>query len=285
MIELALLMALAATPQETKEYPVPPACVGETFAGWQACADAAEEDSPVYTLAMINLGTEAYMRGDMAAALRFYDKAEGPERLVASDVFFHAFRGDTYRHAGRMEAARADAAAAWRQLSGQVPDGIEPRDLRPIDDEVRYAVLSIILPILKDGDAADFAEARALYLSLPADGWLAYAQRANVLSLLGEHSAALADSKRVLELRPDDPMAMNNHCYALLEAGQAAEGLPLCERAVALLPEIAPVRHSYAAALAAAGRCADAERQLAEARRLDPSSALYREAIACTAKG
>ena len=109
--------------------------------------------------------------------------------------------------------------------------------------------------------------------------------RENVLSLIGEHSAAAADSKKALELEPADPTLLNNHCYILVEGGQPAQGLSYCERAVAALPESPYVRHSYAAALAGVGRCADSERQLAEARRLDPSSALYREPIACRAKG
>jgi predicted Zn-dependent protease len=95
----------------------------------------------------------------------------------------------------------------------------------------------------------------------------------------------VADSKRAVELQPGDPTLLNNHCYTLVEAGQPAQGLSYCERAVAALPDSPYVRHSYAAALAGVGRCADSERQLAEARRLDPSSALYREAIACRAKG
>lgn len=285
MIELAFLLALAGAPQQAKEAPVPPACVGQTFAGWQACADAAEEDSPAYRLAMINLGTEAYLRNDYAAALRFYDKADAPGEEVVSDVIFHTFRADTYRHAGRSAEAGEDAHLAWQYIDGRPPAGTDPRDLRPIDDELRFTVLSLILPILKDSQAAEFDRARDVYIALPVDDWQALTMRANALSLIGEHSAAVADSKRAVELQPGDPTLMNNHCYTLVEAGQPAQGLTWCERAVAAEPESPHVRHSYAAALAGVGRCADSERQLAEARRLDPSSALYREPIACRAKG
>jgi tetratricopeptide (TPR) repeat protein len=285
MIQLALLLALSGAPQQAKEAPVPPACVGQTFAGWQACADAAEEDSPAYRLAMINLGTEAYLQNDYATALRFYDKADAPGEEVVSDVLFHSFRADTYRHAGRDADAAEDARTAWLYLDGRPPAGTDPRDLRPVDDSVRFIVLSLILPILKDADPAEFGQARDAYLALPAEDWQSLTTRANALSLIGEHSAAVADSKKAVELQPDDPMLMNNHCYTLVEAGQAAQGLTWCERAAAALPESPHVRHSYAAALAGVGRCADSERQLAEARRLDPSSALYREPIACRAKG
>ncbi|HWW12103.1 MAG TPA: hypothetical protein VN018_06285, partial [Brevundimonas sp.] len=100
MIALALALLLSATPQ-TQEAPVPPACIGATFVSWEACAEAAREGTPAYSLAMINLGTEAYMRGDLTEALRFYDKAEIPGHAMTSDVVFHTLRGDARRYGGR----------------------------------------------------------------------------------------------------------------------------------------------------------------------------------------
>ena len=283
MIELAFALALTgASPQDPG--PTPPACAHATFAGWQACADAAEEGSAVYALAMINLGTEAYVRGDFASALRFYDKAQGTGLQVSSDVIFHAFRADTYQHAGRTMEALADAKTVWDYLEGRLPAGVERRTTRPIDDDVRFLVLTAVLPILKDGDAETFARARDLFLRLPAEHWSALTNRATVLMELGEFPAAIADSKRAVDMAPEEAGLQNNHCYVLTMAGQPGAALPYCERAVALLPEAAPIRHSYAAVLAGLGRCEDAERQLADARRLDPSSALYREPLACTPK-
>lgn len=284
MIALAFALALMGAPQD-RPWPTPPECVGPTFAGWQACADAAGDGTPVYALAMINLGTEAYVRGDMGEALRFYDKAEGTGLKVSSDLLFHAFRADVYAHAGRAEAASADAKAAWDQLEGRAPEGVPRSQLRPIDDQVRFMVLTAILPILKDGEAGTLVRAREMYLGLPADDWAALTNRATVLMEMGEFPAAIADSKRAVDMAPEEGGLQNNHCYVLTMAGQPGSGLPYCERAVALIPDAAAIRHSYAAALAGLGRCEDAERQLAEARRLDPSGALYREPLACTAKG
>jgi tetratricopeptide (TPR) repeat protein len=279
---ISLLLALLITEPQVQEAPVPPACTGATFVSWEACAEAAEEDTPAYAFAMINLGTQAYVRGDRAEALRFYDKA-GTNQQVSSDIIFHAFRSDTYRYAGRMDEARADAGVAWDYLNGRLPAGTLPADARPIDDEVRFIVLASILPTLKDRDPT-FTAARDMFIALPANDWVSLTQRANTLSLLGEHAAAVADSKRAVDLQPGEPMLQNNHCYTLVEAGRAVEGLPYCERAAALAPDQPPVRHSYAAALASLGRCADAEAQLAHARRLDPSAALYREPLTCTPK-
>jgi tetratricopeptide (TPR) repeat protein len=280
---IALALALMLSDPQAREAPVPPACIGATFVSWEACAEAAPEGTPAYAFAMINLGTQAYVQGDRAGALRFYDKA-GPAQQVTSDVVFHAFRADTYRYAGRMDEARADATTAWNNLNGQLPPGLGAADVRPIDNEVRFMVLASILPVLKDSDPA-FTPARDMFIALPANDWMMLTQRANTLSLLGEHAAAVADSKRAVDLQPGEPLLQNNHCYTLVEAGRAAEGLPYCERAAALAPDRAPVRHSYAAALAALGRCADAEGQLAHARRLEPTAALYREPLTCTPKG
>lgn len=285
MIEVAFMLALATGSPQVQEVPTPPACRGafETI-DWQACADASGQGTPGYGLAMINLGTRAYVQGDYASALRYYDKAETPGQSISSDVIFHAFRGDTYRHAGRMEAARRDAGQAWMFLNNRPPAGTQSRDLVPVNDEVRFVVLTAILPILKDGDASIYDQARATYVGIPVTDVDALSNRAVTLEQLGEFDAALVDSKRAVDLRPADPRLLNNHCYILVGAGLAEQGLPYCERAVALVPDVAPVRHSYASTLAAMGRCADADQQLAEARRLDPSAALYREPLGCTPK-
>jgi len=282
MIELAFILALAAGPVQVQEIPAPPACRGafETI-DWQACADASGQGTPGYSLAMINMGTRAYVEGDYASALRFYDKAEIPGQVVSSDVILHAFRGDTRRHAGRMAEAAEDARWAWMFLDGRPPIQTDPRDLRPIDDQIRFVVLTAILPILKDGDAAVYDRARAMFIGIPVSDAGSLSNRASVLEQVGDHAAALIDSKRAVDLQPNDPRLLNNHCFILVEAGRAEQSLPYCERAIALVPEIAAVRHSYATTLAALGRCADADRQMAEARRLDPGAALYRESLTC----
>src|SRR5687768_12078105 len=109
---IALILGLSLTPQtETALQDVPAVCRPDAAGSMdvQACADAAPKGSPVRALALINLASQAYLAGQYAKALSFYDEAIPPSMAVTSDIVFHAFRGDTYAHAGRDEAARADA--------------------------------------------------------------------------------------------------------------------------------------------------------------------------------
>jgi tetratricopeptide (TPR) repeat protein len=283
---IALILGLSMAPQAVAPpQDIPAVCRPDVADQMdvQACADAAPKGSPVRALALINLASQAYLAGDYARALGFYDEAVPPGMTVTSDIVFHTFRGDTYFHAGREEAARADADLAWRMLKGEVSASGDPDTPMMIEDGLRFEVLIRILPILKDGDPATFAAAKAQVMALPATDGIALTNRAGLLAKLGDYDAAIADSRAALALAPDEAGVQNNHCFILYQAGRAAEGLPYCEAALATLPNAAPIRHSYALALAATGRCAEAETQIAEARRLDPSSVAYAEPLICTA--
>lgn len=280
---LTLLLALMLDgPGRMQELPVPPVCIGPTFVSWQACADAAQPGSPAYSLAMINLGTEAYMRGDQCAAVDYYDRGELPGHEVTSDVWFHTFRGDARRYVGRAEEASVDARIAWNYLLGQPPAGTPRENLRGLTEEEQAFILSLLLPILKEDDPEVLRRARTMYLALPATDWTLLSLKAGALTSLGEHDAAISASEAALNLRPDHPLSQNNHCYVLAEAGRAADAMPYCERALAALPAEGSVRHSYATALAGIGDCEAAEREMEEARRLQPASAASAKPLACT---
>lgn len=279
MIALAVALFLTAAPQE-----VPAVCqpAPGVAPDWAACAEALPEGSPQQRLARLNQASEAYMARDYGAAERLYDAAAG-EETVWSDVWLHAFRGDTYQQVGRDKDAVADARTAWLILSDDPAWEAARRMSGPVDEDGRRYLLSLILPILKKGRDPVFDEAFAAFRALPVKDVEGHATLALVLEQLGDFNGALEASLVAVKAEPANAGYLNNHCYILVRAGRPAEGLPYCEKAVQGAPDIAPIRHSLAAALAGAGRCAEAEAALAEARRLDPATVLYQQPIACTA--
>jgi tetratricopeptide (TPR) repeat protein len=286
LITALLACALASPAFAQDDAPQPEQCrpnaAGQV--NYQACADAAPVGSPWRSMALINLGTDAYLRSDYAAAVRFYDEARPPAgQQMYSDVTFHAFRAAAYWHVERHEEAQADASMALRMLQGDPTLRMSPRDYMPAHAD-REAVYALILPVLQTGDAAQFQAALETYNAMPASDWYSYANRAAVLSQLGQHDAALAAGEQALQLAPNEPAVLNNQCAILVELNRAADALPYCERAVAGAPGIAAVRDSMSDVFAALGRCAEAEREIAEARRLDPVSPSYARPIACTAR-
>ena len=281
MIALAFALALIAAPQE-----IPAVCdpAPGVAPDWAACAAALPEGSPEQRLARQNQATEAYLNRDYGAAERLYDEAAAGDGEIYSDVWMHAFRGDTYQQVGRDKEAVADARLAWLLLSDD-PAHEAARALGgPVDEEGRRFLLSLILPILKKGRDPVFDDAFAAFLDLPVKGVEGHSTLALVLEQLGDFDGALEASLVAVKAAPADPGYLNNHCYILVRAGRPAEGLPFCEKAVQGAPDVGAVRHSLAAALAGAGRCDEAEAALAEARRLEPATVLYQQPIACTAE-
>lgn len=262
----------------------PPAECRRNAAGqvnYQACFDASPPGSGWRSMAQINLGTEAFARGDYATAVRHYDEARPPAgETMYSDVLFHTFRGASYWHVERRQEALADAQIALRMLQGDPTLNLEPLDYMPAHVD-REMVFAFILPILQSGDAARFEAALSTYQAMPASDWTSYANRAAVLDQVGRPAEALVASEQAVRLAPNDAGVLNNHCAILANAHRPGDALPYCERAVAGAPQIAAIHDSLSDALAALGRCNDAEREIAEARRLDPASPDYARPIAC----
>jgi tetratricopeptide (TPR) repeat protein len=248
---------------------------------YQACADAAPPGSPARSLSLINLGTEAFLKRDYATAVRLYDEADPPKgsQHLFSDAYFHAFRGAAYAHVGRDTEALANAKTVLAIMDGKAPN--LPPTAAKADPEVLYEQ---VLPILKKAKDPDFQRSLEAYQALLARDWISYSNRAGLLYDLGDVEGALAMNEKALQLQPGHPGPLNNACYILAGAGRAREGLPYCERAVAAAPDIAAIHDSYATALAALGRCADADRELAVARRLDPVSIAYKRTLLCSTR-
>jgi tetratricopeptide (TPR) repeat protein len=272
----------AAHAQDEESPPV--ACQGSPGqVDWDACLAALPLNSGYRPLALINLGTRAFLNQDYATAVRYYDEAQPPNQTLLSDVTFHAFRASAYWHAGRQPEATREAATTHRMLERDPTLPSTPLEYMPpgVDVESMYV---LILPVLQTTDQERYERALGAFRALPApQDYVSYSNRAGLLQQLGDHAGAIDYSSRALALRPDDPGVLNNHCYVLYSAGRALDALPFCERALTAVPHIAAVHDSMSDVLAALGRCDEAERAIARARELDPSSASYREPIVCSA--
>jgi len=193
----------------------------------------------------------------------------------------HAYRAATYSLVGRQGDALVEARVTLSLLSGsqQLPSELRAMlEDSQINNEAAYAA---IIPILYKGNDTAFESALGAYLALPVENWASAAMRAGMLESIDRFDDALVLSNQAIAAQPNHPLVLNNHCYLLTRMGRPAEGLPYCERAVASSVSFASARHSYAAALAALGRCEEARRQEAEAFRLD--SVTQRPDLVCVA--
>jgi Flp pilus assembly protein TadD len=283
---IVLAAALLGGPAFAQEQEAPPPEICRTAystGNWQRCLDALPPNSSWRFLPLINLGSQAFMREDYAAAVRYYDQAlPGGSREISSDIVFHTFRGVSYWRVGRRDEALRDADMVHRMLQRDPTLPIPASDYFPpgLNEEIVYVYM---LPLFQAGDPDRFNAALATFRALPASGWQSYSNRAAVLQEIGDLPGALDMSGRALAEAPNNPSVLNNHCYILLQSGRASEAAPFCERAMAAAPNVAAVRHSLAEVYAALGRCSDGERELAEARRLDSATVQYQQPLACAA--
>jgi Flp pilus assembly protein TadD len=284
IVVFAAMLVAVATGAAAQPADVPPQCrpVNGAF-NWTACLEATPANAPWRALVLVNLGTEALMRHDYANAVRYYDEAAPPGQQIYSDVTFHAFRSIAYWRVERNDDARREAQIALRMLRRDPSLPVPARTYLPagVEIDVSYA---FILPVLKATAPEQFPSAMREFMALPAADWVGYTNRSAVLQETGNLPEALQLSSRALELAPNEPSVLNNHCYIQLQLGDAEAALPYCERALAAAPQIPEVRHSMAAVYAGLGRCEEAQRELAEARRLDPATVEYQRPIACSAR-
>ncbi len=265
----------------------PPAC-RYNAAGqldYQACLDASAPGTPWHMLSLINLGTQAYQRADFASAVSFYDRAQPNDgTLMYSDAGYHANYAATLSQVGRDADALVQARAALALIDNapSLPAEVRRRAAGvPVDRELVYAA---IVPVLHHARDPQADAAMRAYMALPAQDWVSWANRAAVFLEIGDYATALEANGRALQLERRHPAVLNNQCYILVQLARAGEALPFCEGARAAAPEVAAVRHSAASAYTALGRCAEAEAEIAAARRLDPVSPEYAQPLTCTAR-
>lgn len=279
MVALALTAASAAA-QQVRHEETPAACAdASTEAQYRACLDATPPGSGFHWLSLMHLGTLAMARQDVAQAVSLFDQASPSQGENFTRPRLHGYRAAAYRAVGRHEDALSEAHVALSLLmrTRELPDHLWSLiEDTQINNEAAYAA---ILPILRDADDPEYERAFGAYTALPVENWASAAMRAGTLEALDQLDLALQFSELAMRMRQNHPLILNNHCYILVRLNRAAEALPHCEQAVAMMPNSGAVRHSYASALAAMGRCPEAAQQDAQSRRLDAVS--LRPEIVC----
>jgi tetratricopeptide (TPR) repeat protein len=276
------LFCASAGAQQQQDMPAPCRPDATGVVDYEACLNAAPAGSPARIYALINLGSQAYLRQDYAEAVRLYDEAQpGNGQQVFSDAAFHAYRADAYHHVGRAQDALSNAQTAFALISHSLNpsnDAWAQLSALPADPETVYG---LILPILKEGHDPHFDAALAAFNALPNVDWMSHANHAAVLDQLGDHAAALRENTQALALQPEHPQVLNTQCFVLAELDRGHEALPFCEHALRLAPDVAAVHDSYAVALAADHQCDAAQRERATTRQLDPVSVEYQQPLSC----
>lgn len=282
MAAFALAVAPAAA-QQVRHVETPAACAdASTESQYRACVEATPPDSGFHWLSLMHLGMLAMARQDVAEAVSLFDQAAPSQGENLTRPRLHGYRAAAYRAVGRHEDALSEAHVALSLLmqTRELPDDVWSLiEDTQINNEAAYAA---ILPILRDANDPEYERAFAAYTALPVENWASAAMRAGTLETLDQLDFALEFSERAMQMRQGHPLILNNHCYILVRLNRAVEALPHCEQAVALMPNSGAVRHSYASALAAMGRCDDAAEQDAQSRHLDAVS--VRPQIVCQAR-
>lgn len=245
------------------------------------CVEATDPSDGFHWLSLMHLGMLAMVRQDVGTAVQWFDRASVANNANFTRPRLHGYRAAAYGMVDRDAEALAEAHVALSLLT-RTREGIPAEAWRFFDDtqvnnEAAYAA---ILPILYESEDPAYESALAAFLALPVENWASAALRAGVLETTNQIEPALEFSLQALAGRPDHPLLLNNHCYLLVRLERAAEALSYCERAVTAMPSSGAFRHSYAAALAAIGRCEEAEAQNAESYRLDTVS--VRRELVCT---
>lgn len=284
---VAILLLCSSTAAFAQQDQAPAQCRYDAagHVDYRACADATEPGTPLHTLSLINLGTEALLAGDYAAAVQHYDAAQLPsgQRFV-SDPLYHSYRASALHHVGRKDEAVVEARTALRMLRN--PQGLPPEAVAAFSpgSPAIEQVYALILPVLHDANDPDARQLLIAYLAMPERDWISWANRAGVLEQIGELESALRASDRALALQPNNAGVLNNHCYILVRSQRARDALPFCQRARQLEPNIAAIRHSLATVHAEMGQCPESNAEMIAARRLDPVSEAYRSDPECAAR-
>src|SRR5688572_25562189 len=153
---------------------------------YQACLRVAAPGSPWRSLSLINLGTQAFMNADYAAAVAYYDQAQPPDgQTFYSDASYHAYRASALQQVGRADETIVEARRSLAVLRNEasVPAAVRERfGAVQVDRELVFAAL---LPVLHAAGDPQTQSVRAEFMALPPSGWWTWANRAGVMEQMG----------------------------------------------------------------------------------------------------
>ncbi|WP_300449853.1 XrtA/PEP-CTERM system TPR-repeat protein PrsT [Accumulibacter sp.] len=166
----------------------------------------------------------------------------------------------------RALALSGDSKAAYQRLDDWVRQ--YPRDLA-----IRAYAADVYMKARRDRIAIAHYEE---LLRLSPNNVVALGNLAN-LYLRENDSRALPTAELAFKLAPDDPRVFDILGWILVEQGQGSRGIDLLGKAAGQLPDLMSVRYHYGAALARAGKKAEARKELELVLAQEPSSSELRE--------
>jgi tetratricopeptide (TPR) repeat protein len=131
----------------------------------------------------------------------------------------------------------------------------------------------VALGVLSWRQSGQYVDSVTLYratLARNPASWVAHLNLAAELVTRGDPVGALPHARRALELKPDDPEALNTLADVLTRTGRAADALPLLERALQLQPRYAQAENNRGIALLKLGRADEGRRSFQRAIALQP---------------
>ncbi len=174
-------------------------------------------------------------------------------------------------------APPAVAAAALNEIEKYVTGEVEAEEPGTTLERITLAAEWQQLADRAD-DTAALERARSLATSAQSeateDGLVAMAEfvLATIDESAGDVSSAQSRYRRVLELQPDNALALNNLAHLLSASGTAVdEALSLAKKAAGIMPNSPDILDTLGTALLAAGKPAEAENHLRKALSARPS--------------
>jgi len=228
----------------------------EALKAYRTAAELKSNDA----VTLNDLAVELEAGGQFDEAIALYRKAL---ELTPDDARFHYNLGNALSDKATVNGlANADKAL----LDEAIASYRKAIQLKP---DFTPTYLNLGNALTRKGQLDEAIAAYRKAIELKPDDALAYNNLGNRLLEKGECDEAIATFRKGLELRPDEAMLHNNLGNALSRKGQLDDAIASYRRALKLKRDYADAHYNLGRALMKKGDRKAAERELAEAERLD----------------